>query len=458
MIKESFLDAIAEYQMFLPGEMVLVAVSGGPDSCALLSLLNDHKDKLGISLHVAHLNHMLRKNDAELDLRFVEGLAQKMGLPISVESRDVAALAAAERRGIEEAARIARYEFFERLADKIGARKIAVGHTAEDNIETFLMRLLRGSGLKGLCSIPARRGRIVRPLIKVWRREVEDYVSALKIIPRRDYTNYESKYMRNSIRLKLVPQLKLYNMNIKDILIQTVLMLNEDRYYLENETEEVISRLILEEGEGKVELDLKKLQEYPLAIKRHLLRLAIEKVKGDLNQLTFDHVRSIIDKIGAKEKWELHLPDGIFVFGNGTVLTVSRERLKKAKIEPFRYAVSIPGETVIPEIGLKVRVSEGEKLGQTGPKTAFIDQETLGRDIIVRNKLPGDRFQPIGLSGTKKLQDFFVDEKVPQDDRDAVPVFESAGRIIWLGGLRLDDRSKVTPNTRRIVKFELIKS
>ena len=426
MIKESFLDAIAEYQMFLPGEMVLVAVSGGPDSCALLSLLNDHKDKLGISLHVAHLNHMLRKNDAELDLRFVEGLAQKMGLPISVESRDVAALAAAERRGIEEAARIARYEFFERLADKIGARKIAVGHTAEDNIETFLMRLLRGSGLKGLCSIPARRGRIVRPLIKVWRREVEDYVSALKIIPRRDYTNYESKYMRNSIRLKLVPQLKLYNMNIKDILIQTVLMLNEDRYYLENETEEVISRLILEEGEGKVELDLKKLQEYPLAIKRHLLRLAIEKVKGDLNQLTFDHVRSIIDKIGAKEKWELHLPDGIFVFGNGTVLTVSRERLKKAKIEPFRYAVSIPGETVIPEIGLKVRVSEGEKLGQTGPKTAFIDQETLGRDIIVRNKLPGDRFQPIGLSGTKKLQDFFVDEKVPQDDRDAVPVFESA--------------------------------
>ena len=115
MIKESFLDAIAEYQMFLPGEMVLVAVSGGPDSCALLSLLNDHKDKLGISLHVAHLNHMLRKNDAELDLRFVEGLAQKMGLPISVESRDVAALAAAERRGVEEAARIARYEFFERL-------------------------------------------------------------------------------------------------------------------------------------------------------------------------------------------------------------------------------------------------------------------------------------------------------------------------------------------------------
>ncbi|MBU1867350.1 MAG: tRNA lysidine(34) synthetase TilS, partial [Candidatus Margulisbacteria bacterium] len=297
---------------------------------------------------------------------------------------------------------------------------------------------------------------IVRPLIKVWRREVEDYVSALKIIPRRDYTNYESKYMRNSIRLKLVPQLKLYNMNIKDILLQTVLMLNEDRYYLENETEEVFEKLILEEQTGKVRLDLKKLQTYPLAIKRHLLRLAIEKVKGDLNQLAFAHVRSIIDQLGAKEKWELHLPDGIFVFGDGSALTISRERLKTVKIEPFRYAVAVPGETPIPEIGLKVKVSEGEKLDKAGPETAYVDQETLGRDIVVRNKLPGDRFHPLGFSGTKKLQDFFVDEKIPQEKRDAVPVFESAGRVIWLGGLRLDDRSKVTPQTKRVVKFELL--
>lgn len=456
MIKDEFLDAIAEYQMFSPGETVVVAVSGGPDSCALLSLLNEYKEQLGISLHVAHLNHMLRKNDAELDVRFVEGLAQKMGLPISVEARDVAALASAERLGIEAAARLARYDFFERLADKIGAQKIAVGHTAEDNIETFLMRLLRGSGLKGLCSIPARRGKIVRPLIKVWRREVEDYVSALKMIPRRDYTNYESKYMRNSIRLKLVPQLKLYNMNIKEILLQTVLMLNEDRYYLESETEELMTKLILEEKEGLVRLDLIKLLESPLAIKRHLLRLAIEKVKGNLTELSFNHVRSIIDQLPAAKKWELHLPDGILVYGDGKTLTVSRERLTE-KVEPFRYAVLVPGETTIPEIGLLVRATEETALGPTGPEIAYVDQDSLGRDIVVRNKLPGDRFQPLGLAGTKKLQDYFVDEKVPQEKRDAVPVFESAGRIIWLGGLRLDDRSKVTATTRRILKLELAK-
>ena len=457
MIKDEFLDAIAEYQMFSPGETVVVAVSGGPDSCALLSLLNEYKEQLGISLHVAHLNHMLRKNDAELDVRFVEGLAQKMGLPISVEARDVAALASAERLGIEAAARLARYDFFERLADKIGARKIAVGHTAEDNIETFLMRLLRGSGLKGLCSIPARRGRIVRPLIKVWRREVEDYVSALKMIPRRDYTNYESKYMRNSIRLKLVPQLKLYNMNIKEILLQTVLMLNEDRYYLESETEEMMAKLILEEKEGLVRLDLAKLLESPLAIKRHLLRLAIEKVKGNLTELSFNHVRSIIDQLPVAKKWELHLPDGILVYGDGANLTVSRERLKLEKIEPFRYAVLVPGETTIPEIGRLVKATAETALGPTSPDTAYVDLDSLGRDIVVRNKLPGDRFQPLGFAGTKKLQDFFVDEKIPQEKRDAVPVFESAGRIIWLGGLRLDDRSKVTATTRRILKLELSK-
>ncbi len=132
----------------------------------------------------------------------------------------------------------------------------------------------------------------------------------------------------------------------------------------------MISRLILEEGAGKVELDLKKLQTYPLAIKRHLLRLAIEKVKGDLNQLAFAHVRSIIDQLGAKEKWELHLPDGIFVFGDGATLTISRERPKTIKIEPFRYAVTVPGETLIPEIGLKVKVSEGEKMDKAGSETA----------------------------------------------------------------------------------------
>lgn len=186
MIDKTFLAAISEYSMFQPGDLVLVAVSGGADSTALLNLLHVNRDKLGISLHVAHLNHLLRKGDAELDVRFVEQMCQKLGIPVTVEEVDVAALANQERLGIEEAARQARYDFFDRVAKKIQAQKIAVGHTADDNIETFLMRLLRGAGLKGLCGIPPKRGQIVRPLIKIWRREIEDYVGSLKLVPRRD--------------------------------------------------------------------------------------------------------------------------------------------------------------------------------------------------------------------------------------------------------------------------------
>ena len=201
IIKQKFLNAVNEYKMFQPDELVLVAVSGGADSTALLNLLADCREKFGLKLHVAHLNHLLRKGEAELDVRYVESLAQRLEIPTSVEAVDAAAWANKERLGIEEASRQLRYDFFERVAGKIGADKIAVGHTADDNVETFLMRLLRGSGLKGLCGIPPKRGKIVRPLIKIWRREIEDYVGGLKLVPRRDPTNYESKYKSKNVRL-----------------------------------------------------------------------------------------------------------------------------------------------------------------------------------------------------------------------------------------------------------------
>jgi tRNA(Ile)-lysidine synthase len=325
VIKDKFLEVIREYRMFEPGETVLVAVSGGADSTALLNLLHASREELGISLHVAHLNHLLRKGDAELDVKFVEGLAQRLGVPVSVEAVDVAALAAQEKIGVEAAARLARYDFFERLAARCGAKKIAVGHTADDNIETFLMRLLRGAGLRGLCGIPPRRGKIVRPLIKVWRREIEDYVGALKLVPRRDHTNYESRYMRNSVRLKLVPQLKIYNLNIKEIILQTILLVTEDNLYLENMAAGKLDELLLSCGPGEVWLNIDKFRNLAGAVQRYIIRLAIERIKGDLAELAYGHVREILGKLGASEKWELHLPDGIFVVGDRSGLTICRE-------------------------------------------------------------------------------------------------------------------------------------
>ncbi|MFA5113788.1 MAG: tRNA lysidine(34) synthetase TilS [Candidatus Margulisiibacteriota bacterium] len=456
-IKEKFLEAIKEYRMFEPGDTVLVAVSGGADSTALLNLLAACREELQVQLQVAHLNHQLRKGDAELDVKYVEGLAQKLQLPVIVETVDVAALAEKEKLGTEEAARVARYDFFERAAARIGARKIAVGHTADDNIETFLMRLLRGAGLKGLCGIPPKRGKIVRPLIKVWRREIEDYVGALKLVPRRDHTNYESKYIRNSVRLKLVPQLKIYNLNIKEIILQTILLVTEDNLYLENKAAEKFAELMTSRKVGEVKLDLAKFKAVEGTIQRYIIRLAIEKVKGDLAELSFNHIREILGKLGETEKWELHLPDSVFAIGERNVLTICREKPVVIETKPFKYLLSVPGEIRIEEVGRTLRGSVVDAIDKNaGPDVAFVDYSLLGKEIVVRNKLLGDRFTPLGVKGTKKLQDFFVDEKVPAEERERVPIVESVGKIIWVAGKRLDDRAKVTDRTKKIVKLELL--
>ncbi len=457
MLQDKFTETVKEYGMLQPGETVLVAVSGGADSTALLNLLFEQRQALGISLHVAHLNHLLRKGEAELDVKFVEGLAQRLGLPVTVEVVDVAALAKEAKLGVEEAARRARYQFFDRVAAKVGATKIAVGHTADDNVETFLMRLLRGAGLKGLCGIPPKRGNIVRPLIKIWRRQIEDYVGALKLVPRRDHTNYESKYLRNSVRLKLIPQLKIYNLNIKEIILQTILLLTEDHLYLENKTARSLVEVVLDQREGAMKISIDKLKALELPIQGHLLRLAIENVKGDLAHLTFQHIHDILEKLDSHEKWELHFPGRIFIVAERGELLICKEKPAVAEAKPFRYTVEIPGEVMIEEIGrvLRAGFTDQQQLSNN-PNLAFIDYSALGKDLVVRSRSAGDRFSPLGLKGSKKLQDFFVDEKVPQEEREMVPIVESGGKIIWVGGLRIDDSARVKDGTAKIVRLELL--
>ena len=448
---------VKEYQFFSPADLVLVAVSGGVDSSALLNLLFSHREALGISLHVAHLNHMLRKGEAQLDVRFVESMAQRLGIPITVEAVDVGALAKERKMGIEEAAREARYEFFERVANKIGAHKIAVGHTADDNVETFLMRLLRGSGLRGLCGIPPKRGRIVRPLIKIWRRELEEYVGGLKIVPRRDHTNYESKYLRNSVRLKLIPQLKIYNLNIKEIILQTIFLLTEDYYYLEDRAQEALNKILVSETKGEVKVDLKKLKSIEATLQKYVLRLIFEVIKGDLRQMTFSHIRSILEKLSSEEKWELHLPSGVLVVGSQGILTFTLAKSSSSNSVSFRYFLPVPGEVEIPEVGKKIRCDFVPTLEEKNdPRCAFVDYQVLGKEVVVRNKLPGDRFSPLGMNGSKKLQDFFIDAKVPWEEREKIPIVESGNKIIWVAGMRVDNQARVTEKTKKIVKFELL--
>ncbi len=461
MIKDKFLKTIEEYDLIKPKDTVLVAVSGGTDSTGLINLLSEVKSKLKINLHIAHLNHLIRKGDAELDVRYVQNLAQNLDIPITVESFDVQAFAKEKKMGLEEAARQVRYSFLRRVASHIGANKIAVGHTADDNVETFLMRLLRGAGLTGLCGIPVKRDKIIRPLIRVWRRELEDYVGVLKLVPRRDHTNYESRYSRNRVRLKLIPQLKLYNLNIKEIILQTILLLTDDREYIENQAEQAFADIMISRVEGEICLETEELMELPATIQGHVIRKAIESIKGNLKNLTFTHVHDIIALLPKVEKWELHLPEGICVCGNKGELTIMRERPAEQTKISYCHILQVPCEKDVPEIGKKIKATILDKftmdeIKSSDLQTAYVDYAIIGKNIIIRSREDGDRFFPLGMKGSKKLQDLFIDSKVPFELRDSIPIIESRGKIIWVGGMRISEKAKVTKNTKKVVKIELL--
>ncbi|OGC05208.1 tRNA lysidine(34) synthetase TilS [candidate division WOR-1 bacterium RIFOXYA12_FULL_43_27] len=456
MLKERFLQTIKEYKMIKPKDIVLAGVSGGADSVSLLHLLNEAKEELDFTLYVAHLNHLLRP-DAEIDQRFVEGLSKNLGLTCISDSVNVAAYAETEKMNIENAARKLRYEFYRNTAQKIGANKIALGHNADDNVETFLMHLLRGAGLKGLTGIPPVRKNIVRPLIKIWRRDIDKYIATLKLVPRIDHTNYESKYLRNRVRLKLIPQLKIYNLNIKDILLQTILLLTEDSLYLEREVKQALQEIITRQSDYELELNLEKLRALDPPVQGHFIRAAIERVKGNLSELAFSHIHDILKNLYSNESWELNLPEKIFVIGTRSKLTITKEKPPLPQKISFRYKLPIPGKVLIEEIGMEImaEIESKKSFQETEPSadTVYVDFDEAGKELLVRSRRDGDRFYPLGMKGAKKLQDFFVDNKINKEDRDRIPIVEAEGRIIWVAGLRIDERVKVTRKTSKVIKL-----
>lgn len=458
MIRKKVLETVREYKMFNPGESVLIGVSGGADSTALLHLLCELKEELKLSgLYVAHLNHMLRKEDAEKDQRFVESLAKKLDLLCLSESVDVQAYAAKNKLNLENAGRILRYRYYERMAKKVKADKVALGHNADDTVETYLMKLLRGAGLKGLTGIPPVRGRFVRPLIRTWRREIDLFVGRLKIVPRIDHTNYESKYLRNRVRLKLIPQLKIYNLNIKEILLQTVLLLTEDHLYIEKKVKEHLEEIAEKQSDESITLNASKLRSLELSVLGHLIRGAIEKVKGNLAEMAFSHIHEIMRLLDSSERWELHLPDKIYVVGNRSNLTITKEKPEEPEKISFYYNLEVPGEVLIKEANLKIvaeLLDDPSKVKNDKSKNlAHLDFEETGKKLIVRSRKEGDRFYPLGMKGTKKIQDFFIDQKISQEERDLVPLIESAGRIVWVVGQRIDERAKINKKTKKVVRL-----
>ena len=424
---------------------LVVAASGGVDSTVLLDVL----DGLGYRLHVAHLDHALRPDSAD-DSRFVTDEAKQRRLPCSVERRDVRAYARTEGLSLEEAGRRQRYAFLDQVADRVRAEFIALGHHADDQAETVIMRLLRGSGATGLGGMEiAREGRYLRPLLRVRRAEIEKYAHQRGLRYREDPSNRDPRFLRNRVRRELMPLLESYNTKIAEVLNRTAALLKAEDDLLAELTQEALDTVICERCNDKVALDSTRLLTYHIAMQRRMLRAVLQGLAATENPFDFVRIEQVRSWIGAGDKRLQVLGAGLTGQGCGT-----RYILRRGRRPPVARCLDIPGALVLREYGVKIRVQvvspEHFDKAQLGGAQVALDADRLGERVQVRSLRPGDRFQPQGMEGHKKLSDFLIDAKWPKISRDEVLVLTRGEEIAWVAPLRSSHAFRIKSTTSRI--------
>lgn len=443
-------------------DKVLVAVSGGADSLALLYILLDLKDSFKLSLHVFHLNHQMRGKASEEDARFVENLANSLDLPATILSYDAPAYIKKHKLSREEGARQVRYMLLEKVAKNVKADKVALGHTADDQVETFLIRLIRGAGLEGLRAIPPVRGIFIRPLIGLTREETRQFCRIRGLKPRFDQSNIELSLLRNRIRRDLLPRLvKDYNLAFKEEVLREIELISADVSLLEELTYEAWKRLATVDQKS-VALDRALFIKLPLALQRRLIREGIKSLKGDLREITSQHIEDVLEKVArGRSGSRLELPGRLIVLREYDRILIGFEGIKKKEaLPPEQVLLKIPGETVISSLKLQIKAAFSRRGRAPLPEdnnVACLDAGRVLLPLVLRGVRAGDRFRPLGMKGSKKLQDFFVDEKVPRREREQAVVVESAGRIVWVVGYRIADDFKVIKETKRILVLRAAK-
>jgi tRNA(Ile)-lysidine synthase len=464
---------IATYGMLKARDSVVIGVSGGPDSVALLHVLFLIAPCFSLKLGVAHLNHCLRRNDSDKDAQFVEVLAKKYDLPCYTYKKDVRKYQIENKLSLEEAARRVRYTFLNNVANTMHYNKIAVGHHSDDNAELILMNLFRGSGTQGLSGIPpVRDHKIIRPLIKSNRSEIIDFLCQNNLDYVSDASNRDTKYFRNRVRHDLIPLLKTaYNPKISETLNRLSSIIRSEEEWINDVVHPVYEKTLLDVQENYIILSVSMLNRYHPALQRRIIRITIENVKGDLKRIQFVNINSVIGLLEKGSAYgKVDLPDRIriqrdrdalYVFKEKRMLRDVSEKYSHSDTFSFEYQIEKLESAFIREIGANIKFTEMrmEKVFDyryAGQHTSFFDKDTLSFPMVIRNFRSGDAFKPLGVGGTQKLKKFFIDKKVPRSERIKCPILLSRGKIIWVVGHRIDESAKVTPSTRNVLKVELL--
>ena len=450
-LKERVRDTINKYSMISHGGNVLIGLSGGPDSVCLANVLDKLKEDFKISLHAVYIDHGLRPEETGKEADFCRGFCKERGINFIEESVNVKEHAEEGGINLQEAARELRYQKLEEISTRIGTEYIALGHNADDQAETVLMRLLKGAGMKGLSGIPPVRDLIIRPLIEIERSVIEDYLKDNSVAYMLDSSNLKEKYFRNWLRLSLMSEIKKKDPAVIREISRTAEILRDEDTYIEIIVTKTLMRLFSRKNDGTIELFLTPLETIEKPLLRRVLRRAVDAAKG-LRGISFTNIEDIIDLIrNGKAGDSLDLPKEIRVIREYSILKIST--LKHVKIS--EYKLEPPCDVAIRETGAAIKAVYEEKGSDPndGKKEVILDAGLMKFPLRIRPRAVGDHFYPAGFGRKKKLQDFFVDEKVPRDMRDSVPLVLSGEDIVWVAGFRADERFTATDKTEKVVRL-----
>lgn len=451
---------IKKHDMLQGGERILIGLSGGPDSTCLCMALSTLAPEYKLTLHAIYVDHGLRPTEIPAELEFCETLCEEFGITFATRKVDV--LGKVQREGLnkQEAARELRYGIFDEHARQISANRIALGHTLDDQAETFIMHIVRGTGLKGLGGIPPVRGPIIRPMIELKKSEILQMLEVNGAPYMVDSSNLKDDYLRNRLRSQLMPVLRDLNPNIVATMGHTAEILRDEDRYLEYTVTKTMMRLITRKTSTAIELFSGPLEVLDRALIRRILRRAVEATEG-LRLLGYVHIEEMLKLIHEGRAGDrIYLPHDIRVIKKYSTLLITSD----APVTLGSYTYNTPGDLlVLMEASLVLRATVSDIPEDAEPEnsmTMVLDADKVTFPLHIRPRADGDYFCPKGLGGKrKKLQDLFVDEKVPRDERDAVPVvLHATGEVMWIAGIRSDERFALSAETKRFLTLDLKQS
>lgn len=467
-IEDIIRDTIQKHGLISENSKALAAVSGGADSVCLLFILKSIAEEFKFSLEAVHVNHQLRGTESDEDEKYVRSLCDVLGIKLHVFSLNIKQISQSKRMSLEEAGREARYEVFRQLAKKIGADVICVAHNRNDQAETVLLNIIRGTGLEGLKGMDYRNGLIVRPLLDIPRTAIEQFCQSKGLKPRVDSSNLDTAYTRNKIRLRLLPFIEdLTGRDAVPAIARMSKLLSSDNEYLKICAEEGFEKLLIEKDPALVKINSVSAAELHQALLSRVIRRCISELAGSLKGIEQKHIFEIMDFMQTGQTGsEIHLPHGIRVRKSYGELMFVLER----EYSKFESDLVIPGKTEIYPLGLSVEATIINKESEEGiageraklyykenkdSRVQYFDYDLLRTGIRIRNRKNGDRITPRGMKGTKKLKDYFIDRKIPRHERNEILLIAKGIEVVWAVGFETNEKYKVMDSTCNILKLQI---